>query len=100
MTARVLNPSLAVRTGRCAVFAIAAFAIAAFAILTTAILRQDKWDLREFDQLFYTTIAYDLDRYGTFTNGFFHKIDSTESLPPAGMFFVPVYPILVLAAMK
>src|SRR5262245_26454500 len=95
MSARVVNQSLAVRIGRCAVFA-----VAAFAVLLIAILRQEKWELREFDQLFYTTIAYDLDRYGTYTNGFFHKVDSTQSEPPAGMFFTPVYPFLVLAGMK
>src|SRR5215475_5945547 len=72
----------------------------AFAILAIAIFSQPpKW-LSDFDQPFYLTIAYDLDRYGVFSNGIFDTTDSTRAAPAPGMFFVPGYPLLVLAAMK
>jgi 4-amino-4-deoxy-L-arabinose transferase-like glycosyltransferase len=35
-----------------------------------------------------------------FSNGPFAKVDSTVARPPPGMFFGPLYPTLVLAAMK
>jgi len=54
----------------------------------------------DFDQPFYITIAYDLDRHGVLSNGIFSGVDSAEEAPPAGMFFGPVYPLLVLAAMR
>jgi hypothetical protein len=74
--------------------------LAAFAVLATAILSQPPKRLTDFDQSFYLTIAYDLDRHGVFSNGIFDTTDSTQATPPPGMFFVPVYPVLVLAAMK
>src|SRR5262245_42411832 len=73
---------------------------AAFSALAVVILAQLTWKLSDFDQLFYTTIAYDLDRYGVFSNGIFDQVDSTLLAPPPGMFFGPVYPLLVLAGMK
>jgi hypothetical protein len=77
-----------------------AFAIAVFAVLAAAILsRPGKW-LTDFDQSFYLTIAYDLDRHGVFSNGVFDNTDSSQAAPPPGMFFVPGYPLVVLAAMK
>jgi len=75
-------------------------AVAAFAVLAVAINRQPSWGLLDFDQSFYTTIAYDLDRYGIFSNGVFNNIDSIRQPPPPGMFFAPGYPLLVLAAMR
>jgi hypothetical protein len=75
-------------------------AIVALAVLAAAILSRPAWRLNDFDQLFYTTIAHDLDRYGVFSNGIFNHVDSTVTAPPSGMFFGPVYPILVLAGMK
>jgi hypothetical protein len=58
-----------------------------------------KW-LTDFDQAFYLTIAYDLDRHGTFSNGVFDNVNSTIAAPAAGMFFAPVYPVLILGVMK
>ena len=75
-------------------------AVAAFAVLAVAINRQPSWGLLDFDQSFYTTIAYDLDRYGIFSNGVFNNIDNIRQPPPPGMFFAPGYPLLVLAAMR
>ena len=75
-------------------------AVAAFAVLAVAINRQPSWGLLDFDQSFYTTIAYDLDRYEIFSNGVFNNIDSIRQPPPPGMFFAPGYPLLVLAAMR
>src|SRR5215208_2169810 len=75
-------------------------AVTAFAVLATAILLQPQKRLSDFDQSFYLTIAYDLDRHGVFSNGIFDTTDSTVTAPPPGMFFVPLYPALVLAAMK
>lgn len=71
-----------------------------FLVLTVGILKQPDRGLMEFDQPFYVTIAYDLDRSQTFSNGIFVDIDSTTAAPRPGMFFGPVYPLLVLAAMK
>ena len=71
-----------------------------FATLTTAILlRPAKW-LSDFDQSFYLTIAYDIVHHGVFSNGMFDKVDSTREAPPSGRFFGPIYPALVVAAMK
>src|SRR3954452_3373924 len=71
-----------------------------FVTLATAImLRPAKW-LSHFDQSFYLTIAYDVVHHGVFSNGVFDKIDSTRETPPPGRFFGPVYPALVVAAMK
>jgi 4-amino-4-deoxy-L-arabinose transferase-like glycosyltransferase len=72
----------------------------AFAVLATAILSQPPKRLTDFDQSFYLTIAYDLDRHGIFSNGIFDTADSTRATPSPGMFFVPAYPLLVWAAMK
>jgi hypothetical protein len=77
-----------------------AFALLVFAVLATAILlRPAKW-LSDFDQSFYITIAYDLEHHGVFSNGVFDDVNSTRAPPPAGKFFGPVYPWLVLAATK
>ena len=71
-----------------------------FATLATAILlRPGKW-LSHFDQSFYLTIAYDITHHGVFSNGVFDQVDSTRSAQPSGRFFGPVYPALVVAAMK
>lgn len=75
-------------------------AVAAFAVLAVAITSQPPKRLSDFDQSFYITIAYDLDRHGVFSNGIFDNTDSIQARPPPGMFFVPAYPVLVLAAMK
>jgi 4-amino-4-deoxy-L-arabinose transferase-like glycosyltransferase len=72
----------------------------AFAVLATAITIRRPKSLSDFDQSFYLTIAYDLDRHGVFSNGVFDDVDSTREAPPPGMFFVPGYPLLVLAVMK
>ncbi len=71
-----------------------------FAVLVTAIAIQRPKSLNDFDQSFYVMIAYDLDRHGVFSNGVFDNVDSTRAAPSPGMFFVPGYPLLVLAAMK
>jgi len=71
-----------------------------FAVLVTAIVTRLPKTLSDFDQSFYLTIAYDLNRHGVFSNGVFDNVDSTREVPPPGMFFVPGYPLVVLAAMK
>jgi hypothetical protein len=68
--------------------------------LATTILSFPDWDLADFDQRFYTTIAYNIDRHGVFANGTFDNVDSAAVAPPPGMFFGPVYPMLVLVGMK
>jgi hypothetical protein len=73
--------------------------LAAFLVLATALCRPPK-QLMDFDQPFYVTIAYDLDRHGVFSNGIFDGTDDAVTAPAPGMFFGPVYPLLVLAAMK
>src|SRR3954468_5502443 len=74
--------------------------VTAFAVLAVAIMMQPAKRLSDFDQSFYLTIAYDLDHHGVFSNGIFDNTDSTVTAPPPGMFFVPLYPALGLAAMK
>ena len=74
--------------------------VAAFALLSAAIMSRPPKSFNNFDQLSYLTIAYDIDRYGVFSNGIFDQTDSNRTAPAAGMFFVPGYPMLVLAAMK
>lgn len=74
--------------------------IMALVTLSALILSKPAWRLQDFDQHFYITIAYDLDKYGVFSNGQFTAVDATATRPPSGMFFGPVYPALVLAVMK
>ena len=74
--------------------------VAAFAFLSAAIMSRPPKSFNNFDQLSYLTIAYDIDRYGVFSNGIFDQTDSNRTAPAADMFFVPGYPMLVLAAMK
>src|SRR5215207_5296 len=82
-------------SGSRAVLVLLVFATLAIAIL----LRPAKW-LSDFDQSFYLTIAYDIAHHGVFSNGVFDKVNSTRGVPPPGRFFGPVYPALVVAAMK
>ena len=72
----------------------------AFVVMAAAILTRPPKALNDFDQSFYLTIAYDLDRHGVFSNGVFDQVDGTTIRPPPGMFFGPVYPWLVLAMMR
>jgi 4-amino-4-deoxy-L-arabinose transferase-like glycosyltransferase len=72
----------------------------AFVVLVAAIAIKPARTLSDFDQSFYLAIAYDLDRHGVFSNGVFDTVNSTHEVPPPGMFFVPGYPLVVLAAMK
>ncbi len=77
-----------------------AFALCVFVVLATAIwTRTPKW-LGDFDQSFYLTIAYDMERYGVFSNGVFDDVDSTVAKPPPGTFFAPIYPTLLYAVGK
>lgn len=79
--------------------------LAAFAILSALILTRPIGTLQDFDQPFYMTIAYDLDRWGVFSNGIYADMESatdtdSSTRPPPGAFFGPVYPVLIYAAMK
>jgi hypothetical protein len=74
--------------------------LAAFVVLAIAITAQPSKRLRDFDQSFYTTIAYDIERHGVFSSGIFDQTDSTREVPAPGMFFVPGYPLVILALMK
>src|SRR5262245_16039566 len=76
------------------------FAVAVAAIVWLAIAAHPAKRMVDFDQSFYLTIAYDLDRHGVFSNGVFDSVDSTVASPPPGMFFAPLYPVLIFAAMK
>jgi 4-amino-4-deoxy-L-arabinose transferase-like glycosyltransferase len=74
--------------------------VLALVILGALIISRPTRNLQDFDQPFYLTLAYDLDRYDTFSNGVFGTVDDTAAAPAAGMFFGPVYPALVAAVMK
>ena len=72
----------------------------AFLVLGLSILSRPDWKLRDFDQVFYVTIAYDLDRYGVFSDGIFDPVDSSVQPARPGMFFGPVFPAMILAVMN
>src|SRR3954452_17975760 len=72
----------------------------AFVVLATAITTRLPKTLSDFDQSFYLTIAYDMDRYGVFSNGVFDTTDTTHIAPVPVMFFVPGYPVLVYVVIK
>jgi 4-amino-4-deoxy-L-arabinose transferase-like glycosyltransferase len=74
--------------------------VLAFATLAVLVVSKPTRNLQDFDEPFYVTLAYDLDRYGVFSNGPFSDVDDTATAPPAGMFFGPVYPLVVAATMK
>src|SRR6201987_2752295 len=69
-------------------------------VLGLSILSRPDWKLRDFDQVFYVTIAYDLDRYGVFSDGIFDPVDSSVQPAQPGMFFGPVFPAMILAVMN
>jgi hypothetical protein len=76
-----------------------------FMVICGLILTRPIATLQDFDQPLYITIAYDLDRYGTFSNGIYADAESDTDMdsttrPPAGMFYGPIYPVLVYAAMQ
>jgi len=50
-------------------------------ILAALIVAQPIRKLQDFDQPFYVTLAYDLDRHGVFTNGPFSGVDDTVTVP-------------------
>jgi 4-amino-4-deoxy-L-arabinose transferase-like glycosyltransferase len=75
-------------------------AIAVLASLTIALTSRPAKRLIDFDQSFYLTIAYDLAHHRIFSNGVFDDVDSTRAAPPPGMFFGPLFPALIVAAMK
>jgi hypothetical protein len=74
--------------------------LAAFLVLGLSILSRPDWKLRDFDQVFYVTIAYDLDRYGVFSDGIFDPVDSSVQPAQPGMFFGPLFPAMILAVMN
>ena len=74
--------------------------VLALVILGTLIVTKPTRNLQDFDEAFYVTLAYDLDRYGVFSNGPFSGTDDTTTAPTPGMFFGPIYPTLVAALMK
>jgi 4-amino-4-deoxy-L-arabinose transferase-like glycosyltransferase len=74
--------------------------VLALVLLGALIVTKPTRSLQDFDQPFYVTLAYDLDRYGVFSNGPFSGIDDTATIPAPGMFFGPVYPALVATVMK
>jgi len=82
------------------------FCLFAFIALTVLLLSRPDRTLYDFDGSFYVTIAYDLDRYGVFSNGLFaedetsREDDGSIEPPKPGMFFGPVFPFLVYAAMR
>ena len=70
----------------------------AFAVLATAILTRIPKSLADFDQSFYLTIAYGVRHHGVISNGIFENANSVVEIPPPGMFFAPLYPLLIVGA--
>ena len=81
------------------VIKLAVVVVSLLAIGLSIVSRPD-WKLRDFDQVIYVTISYDLDRYGVFSDGIFDPVDSSVHPAQPGMFFGPVFPAMVLAVMK
>jgi hypothetical protein len=81
-------------------FAAAIVAVSVFIFLAIALLTRSPPPIEGFDQSFYYTIAYDLDRHHVYTNGIFGPAGSDTEAPPPGMFFMPLYPVLVWAVMQ
>lgn len=72
----------------------------AFVALLAALLTRPVPPVEDFDQSFYFSIAHDLSRYGVYSNGVFGP-SGTETAPPqAGMFFMPLYPLVIWGAMQ
>lgn len=71
----------------------------AFAVLFFAISHKPLKRFDAFDQWFYLIAAYDLKTHGVFSNGYFDEVDSTEQVPPPGMFLGPVFPGIIAGAM-
>jgi hypothetical protein len=87
------------RSPRAATLVKAVFGLLAFVVTSFTILNRPDWALRDFDQVFYVAIAYDLDTYG-FNNGILEPVDSAGTKPRPGMFFGPVFPAIVVVTMK
>jgi len=87
------------RWGQGARPALLAFALC-LAVLLVAGLRTPPRDLSYGDQSFYATTGWDLLRWGTFSDGFFDKVDSAAEAPPPGMFLGPAYPLLLAGIMS
>jgi hypothetical protein len=60
----------------------AVLALAAFLVLAAALATRPARSLMDFDQPFYVTIAYDLDRYGVSATAFSAAQKIPRSLPP------------------
>jgi 4-amino-4-deoxy-L-arabinose transferase-like glycosyltransferase len=81
------------------------FCLLALVALALLLLSRPDRALYDFDGSFYVTVAYDLDRYGVFSDGLFAEDDSSREddgsiePPKPGMFFGPVFPFMVYAAM-
>jgi hypothetical protein len=76
------------------------FAAAIFAALTTAILTRPEKTLTQFDQPQYFTVVSDMIRYGVYSNGWFANYEPDGVTPKPGMFYGPLYPLMIFAAAK
>lgn len=79
--------------------AVLAFALCLLVLLGAG-LRAPARDLTHGDGYFYTSTAWDLLTWGTFSDGFFDAVDSATAPPPPGMFLGPGYPVLLAAVMR
>lgn len=92
------RPRGSARWGQGARPAVLAFALCLLVLLGAG-LRAPPRELTHGDSYFYTTTAWDLLRWGTFSDGFFDRVDSAVSPPPPGMFLGPGYPVLLAGVM-
>ena len=91
---------MVMRLGSSALARNTALFLSAFVALSLMLVTRPDRAPNNFDGSFYVTIAYDLDRYGVFSNGIFGEVDSVVERPRPGMFFGPVFPLVVYAAIK
>ncbi len=77
-----------------------AFGLVIFAALAGAILTRPPKPPNEFDQAYYLSVAYDLAHHGVFSNGLLGEVDGTRAVPQPGMFFGPLYPLLIAGMTK
>jgi hypothetical protein len=74
--------------------------VSAFVLFAWTLLERDPPNISESDQVFYHSIAYDLHRYGVFSNGIWGPAGHANQAPPAGMMYVPLYPAVIWAGMQ
>jgi hypothetical protein len=76
-------------------FHVVAFVIGLIVYISASLSWQETRRFDEWDAPVYLTIAYDLKRFATFSNGRFDPAIRANEVPKSGMFVGPLYPSLL-----